>query len=93
MQYMKMYTYVYVHIPRFLYYGKLLFSLRIPVLGSGSDFEAFIVQTGVPSANLRYRSRPSLGLSSYPLYHSAYESFYLVDQHMDPGFRVSTHAG
>lgn len=32
-----------------------------------------------------------LKLSAYPMYHSVYETFFLVDQIMDRGFKVSLH--
>ena len=30
-------------------------------------------------------------LSSYPLYHSVYESFHLVEKYVDPDFKVRTY--
>ena len=62
---------------------------RIPLLGSGSDFAPFIKKIGVTCADLRYHFDDKLGISSYPLYHSVYETFHLVDKIMDPTFAVS----
>ena len=62
---------------------------RISLLGSGSDFAPFIKKVGVSCADLRYHFDDKLGISSYPLYHSVYETFYLVDKIMDPTFAVS----
>ena len=61
---------------------------RIGILGSGSDFDPFITKIGVPCVDGHYRFDPNSGLSSYPLYHSVYETFHLVDEIMDPGFKV-----
>lgn len=64
------------------------YGFRIPILGSGSDFAPFISKVGVTCADIRYHYDESLGLSSYPLYHSVYETFHLVETHMDPTFKV-----
>uniref|UniRef100_H2Z0Q3 glutamate carboxypeptidase II n=1 Tax=Ciona savignyi TaxID=51511 RepID=H2Z0Q3_CIOSA len=48
-------------------------------LGSGSDFTAFLQIIGIPS---------SIGLASYPVYHSVYETFELVNKFVDPGFKI-----
>jgi hypothetical protein len=61
---------------------------RLPILGSGSDFAPFVGKVGVTCADIRYHYDESLGLSSYPLYHSVYETFHLVDAFLDPGFKV-----
>ncbi|KAI0241238.1 Glutamate carboxypeptidase 2 [Lamellibrachia satsuma] len=60
----------------------------ISLLGSGSDFAPFIKKVGVSCADLRYHFDDKLGISSYPLYHSVYETFHLVDKIMDPTFAV-----
>ena len=62
---------------------------RITLLGAGSDFAPFIGKIGVTCADFRYRFDPKLGISGYPLYHSVYETFHLVDKIMDPTFAVS----
>lgn len=63
---------------------------RISLLGSGSDFDAFVTAVGVTSADLRYHFDESLSLSSYPLYHSAYETRHLFETYIDPSFAYST---
>ncbi|KAI0222937.1 Glutamate carboxypeptidase 2 [Lamellibrachia satsuma] len=65
--------------------GKPTGKPRIPLLGSGSDFAHFISKVGVTCADLRYRFDEKR-LSSYPLYHSVYDTFHLVDKIMDPTF-------
>ena len=64
----------------------LLFRINLP--GSGSDFTPFIEKVGVTVADFQYRFSPHLDLNDYPLYHTAYESFYYVDHILDPGFKV-----
>lgn len=54
--------------------------------GSGSDYAPFRDRLGVPVVDLRYTWDKRLGLSAYPMYHSVYETFYLVDEIMDQGF-------
>ncbi|XP_077994025.1 N-acetylated-alpha-linked acidic dipeptidase 2-like [Glandiceps talaboti] len=58
-------------------------------MGSGSDFAPFAYQLGIPAADMRYTYNSSLGISSYPVYHSVYETFYLVKQFIDPDFTAS----
>ncbi|XP_041467594.1 putative N-acetylated-alpha-linked acidic dipeptidase [Lytechinus variegatus] len=59
---------------------------NIKVLGSGSDFAPFMYRIGVPCVSLSYLYDPSLGISSYPLYHSVYETFYIVKKFFDYNF-------
>ena len=61
---------------------------RVPLLGAGSDYTHFILKVGVTCADLVYRFDEKQGISSYPLYHSAYETFHLVDKIMDPTYAV-----
>ncbi|XP_063958983.1 N-acetylated-alpha-linked acidic dipeptidase 2-like [Lytechinus pictus] len=55
-------------------------------VGSGSDYASFMGEIGVPCVDLRYTFDSGLGLSSYPLYHSMYETFFLVSEIMDHSF-------
>ncbi|XP_070577792.1 N-acetylated-alpha-linked acidic dipeptidase 2-like [Ptychodera flava] len=55
-------------------------------LGSGSDFAPFMYRIGVPCVDLSYTYNSALGIASYPLYHTAYDTFYIVEQFMDPEF-------
>ncbi|XP_063958834.1 putative N-acetylated-alpha-linked acidic dipeptidase isoform X1 [Lytechinus pictus] len=58
----------------------------VSVIGSGSDHAPFIHRIGVPSTDLLYVYDLSLGLSSYPVYHSVYENFYYVKNFLDWNF-------
>ncbi|XP_077996989.1 N-acetylated-alpha-linked acidic dipeptidase 2-like [Glandiceps talaboti] len=55
-------------------------------LGSGSDYAPFMNTLGVSSMDLRYDYDQALGISSYPLYHSMYETFHLMENTLDPDF-------
>ena len=44
---------------------------------------------GVPAIDVRYTYNPAWPLKTYPLYHSAYETFHAVDNYIDVGFKVS----
>lgn len=57
---------------------------RFGVLGSGSDYTAFLDNAGVSCASFGWGNR---GVGS-PQYHSKYDSFYLMSQIVDPGFIV-----
>uniref|UniRef100_UPI00398F850C N-acetylated-alpha-linked acidic dipeptidase 2 n=1 Tax=Pristiophorus japonicus TaxID=55135 RepID=UPI00398F850C len=61
---------------------------RIRKLGSGSDFEAYFQRLGIASGRARYtKNRKTDTYSSYPVYHSAYETFELVERFYDPSFK------
>eukprot|EP00057_Strongylocentrotus_purpuratus_P011968 XP_011666442.1 PREDICTED: putative N-acetylated-alpha-linked acidic dipeptidase [Strongylocentrotus purpuratus] len=56
-------------------------------IGSGSDYAPFMHRIGVPSTDLLYvYDFIRLGLSSYPVYHSVYETFYYVKNFLDRNF-------
>ncbi|CAC5360684.1 NAALAD [Mytilus coruscus] len=55
----------------------------IDVAGSGSDFAPFVQLAGVPICDISY----STITGGYPLYHSKYETFNVVDKLIDPGFK------
>jgi N-acetylated-alpha-linked acidic dipeptidase len=55
--------------------------LRIPALGSGSDFTVFIDHLGIPSLNLGYGGEDSGGE-----YHSIYDDFYWYTHFSDTDF-------
>ncbi|XP_038076194.1 N-acetylated-alpha-linked acidic dipeptidase 2-like isoform X2 [Patiria miniata] len=59
---------------------------RVSNLGAGSDFAPFMYRIGVSAVDLRYRYDPSLGISSYPVYHSVYETFYYMKTFLDYDF-------
>ena len=53
--------------------------VRIGALGSGSDYTPFLQHLGVPSTDMGFNG-------DYGVYHSAYDSFYWMEQFGDPGF-------
>uniref|UniRef100_A0A672FV90 Glutamate carboxypeptidase 2 n=1 Tax=Salarias fasciatus TaxID=181472 RepID=A0A672FV90_SALFA len=57
-------------------------------LGSGSDFEAYFIRLGIAAGRARYTKNKKLEqYSSYPVYHSVYETFEVVEKFYDPSFR------
>ncbi|XP_055981096.1 N-acetylated-alpha-linked acidic dipeptidase 2 isoform X2 [Sorex fumeus] len=61
---------------------------RINKLGSGSDFEAYFQRLGIASGRARYtKNRKADKYSSYPVYHTVYETFELVENFYDPTFK------
>ncbi|XP_059786581.1 N-acetylated-alpha-linked acidic dipeptidase 2 isoform X3 [Balaenoptera ricei] len=61
---------------------------RINKLGSGSDFEAYFQRLGIASGRVRYtKNRKTDNYSSYPTYHTIYETFELVENFYDPTFK------
>ncbi|XP_036866920.2 N-acetylated-alpha-linked acidic dipeptidase 2 isoform X6 [Manis javanica] len=61
---------------------------RISKLGSGSDFEAYFQRLGIASGRARYtKNRKTDKYSSYPVYHTIYETFELVENFYDPTFK------
>lgn len=61
---------------------------RISKLGSGSDFEAYFIRLGIAAGRARYTKNKKTELySSYPVYHSVYETFEIVERFYDPSFR------
>uniref|UniRef100_A0AAX7UYI4 Glutamate carboxypeptidase 2 n=1 Tax=Astatotilapia calliptera TaxID=8154 RepID=A0AAX7UYI4_ASTCA len=61
---------------------------RISKLGSGSDFEAYFIRLGIASGRARYtKNTVRHRYSSYPVYHSVYETFEIVEKFYDPSFK------
>ncbi|KAM8976157.1 N-acetylated-alpha-linked acidic dipeptidase 2 isoform 2-T2 [Pelodytes ibericus] len=61
---------------------------RINKLGSGSDFEAYFQRLGLASGRARYtKNMKTDKYSNYPLYHTVYETFHLVERFYDPTFK------
>ncbi|XP_050188263.1 putative N-acetylated-alpha-linked acidic dipeptidase isoform X2 [Myiozetetes cayanensis] len=61
---------------------------RINKLGSGSDFEAYFQRLGIASGRARYtKNRKADKFSNYPVYHTGYETFELVEKFYDPTFK------
>ncbi|XP_038074787.1 N-acetylated-alpha-linked acidic dipeptidase 2-like [Patiria miniata] len=62
-------------------------------IGSGSDYASFLGELGISSVDLRYDYNHDYKISSYPLYHSMYETFHLVSEVMDPTFNYHLATG
>ena len=63
----------------------------VEILGSGTDHASFAYYAGVPAVYHNFiidrKKYPTSG--AYPTYHTGYETFYLVDKILDPGFAIS----
>jgi hypothetical protein len=62
-------------------------------VGSGSDHTNFLQRAGLPCIDQRMiRSRDDplnrYNAEAYPLYHTAYETFDLIQKFIDPDFKV-----
>ncbi|NXV14990.1 FOLH1 carboxypeptidase, partial [Cepphus grylle] len=61
---------------------------RINKLGSGNDFEVFFQRLGIASGRARYSKNWNVEkYSSYPVYHSVYETYETVERFYDPTFK------
>ncbi|XP_064646378.1 N-acetylated-alpha-linked acidic dipeptidase 2-like [Lineus longissimus] len=61
---------------------------RLLKLGSGSDFAHFLCFLGIPGIDLRYTyDEIKYKVSSYPLYHTVYETFRLMKKFIDSDFQ------
>ncbi|XP_053912926.1 N-acetylated-alpha-linked acidic dipeptidase 2 isoform X2 [Cuculus canorus] len=61
---------------------------RINKLGSGSDFEAYFQRLGIASGRVRYtKNKKADKFSNYPVYHTVYDTFELVEKFYDPTFK------
>ncbi|XP_069664516.1 putative N-acetylated-alpha-linked acidic dipeptidase [Haliaeetus albicilla] len=61
---------------------------RINKLGSGNDFEVFFQRLGIASGRARYSKNLNVEkYSSYPVYHSVYETYEIVERFYDPTFK------
>ncbi|XP_072466700.1 glutamate carboxypeptidase 2-like [Notamacropus eugenii] len=61
---------------------------RINKLGSGNDFEVFFHRLGIPSGRARYtKNWKTDRYSSYPVYHSVYDTYEIVEDFYDPTFK------
>lgn len=65
-----------------------------PFMGAGSDFMPFAQRVGLPCSDhsfIRDKNHPrftGVGSSSYPTYHTSYETFDLMKNFVDPTFEV-----
>ena len=62
---------------------------KVKITGSGSDHAPFSFYAGIPALYFSFRldQHKYPGLSGYATYHTGYETFYLVDKFIDPGFK------
>ncbi|KAF1523399.1 Glutamate carboxypeptidase 2, partial [Eudyptula albosignata] len=61
---------------------------RINKLGSGNDFEVFFQRLGIASGRARYSKNWNVEkYSNYPVYHSVYETYEIVERFYDPTFK------
>ncbi len=60
------------------------------LLGSGTDHAPFAFMATIPAINLRFKddTKKYKGVGQYPMYHTGYETFYLMDKLIDPGFKI-----
>lgn len=63
---------------------------KFSLLGSGSDHAPFAFYANIPAINLRFKddTKKHKGVGQYPTYHTGYETFYLMDKIIDPGFKI-----
>lgn len=62
---------------------------EMKTLGGGSDYVPFAFYCGIPSLDVSFKYDKNLyDISNYPSYHTGYETFFMVDTHVDPGFRI-----
>lgn len=62
---------------------------ELSTLGSGSDHAPFSFYCGIPSMDIAFKiDKSKYDISTYPSYHTGYETFYMVDTYTDPGFRI-----
>jgi len=62
----------------------------VKITGSGSDHAPFSFYAGIPALYFTFKAdnKKYPGLSGYPTYHTGYETFYLMDHLIDPGFKI-----
>ena len=61
----------------------------IKLLGSGSDHHAFVFYAGVPGIYYWFfTDEQKYSKGWYPAYHTGFETFYLMDKVLDPGFAL-----
>jgi len=65
--------------------------VHIPLLGSGSDHAPFAFGLGVPAMSIGFRddTKKYKGVGTYPMYHTGYETFYMMDHIIDPGYKIT----
>jgi N-acetylated-alpha-linked acidic dipeptidase len=61
-------------------------SATVHPLGSGSDYTSFLQHLGIPAADMRFSSHPSLNAQ----YHSIYDCYHWMNEFIDPGAKAQT---
>uniref|UniRef100_A0A0K2TTW2 Nacetylatedalphalinked acidic dipeptidase 2like [Strongylocentrotus purpuratus] n=1 Tax=Lepeophtheirus salmonis TaxID=72036 RepID=A0A0K2TTW2_LEPSM len=63
---------------------------KVKLLTSGSDHDGFAFSAGVPSVDLKFKddTKKYKGVGQYPMYHTGYETFYLMNNIIDPDFHI-----
>ena len=63
---------------------------KFSLLSSGTDHAAFAFYGNIPAINLRFKddTKKYKGVGQYPTYHTGFETFYLMDEIIDPGFKI-----
>ena len=65
---------------------------KISLLGSGTDHASFAFYANIPAIDLEFvpdeKKYPSISSSWYPMYHTGYDTFYLMDKLIDPGYKI-----
>ena len=63
---------------------------EIKHLGSGTDHAAFAFYAGIPAFDIDFAvdTKKHKGVGAYPMYHTGYETFYLMDKIIDPGYKI-----
>lgn len=63
---------------------------KVDLTGSGSDHAAFAFYAGIPTMDMSFSfDGRKYNISSYPYYHTGYETFYMVAQLIDPDFKIT----
>ncbi|XP_012946196.1 putative N-acetylated-alpha-linked acidic dipeptidase [Aplysia californica] len=58
-------------------------------LGSGSDYAPLLQRAGITAVDISYVHDPKkYNVTGYPIYHTEYETFQIVDTQIDRGFEV-----
>lgn len=65
--------------------------VKIKLLGSGSDHAPFAFILGIPAMSIAFYDddKKYKGLGFYPMYHTGYETFYMMDKIIDPGYKIT----
>ncbi|GAB6029099.1 hypothetical protein CHUAL_004882 [Chamberlinius hualienensis] len=65
-------------------------NIKVHDLGGGTDHVPFFAFAGIPAINIFFDTdllKEKRFFSAYPAYHTAYDTFYLIDNFVDPEYR------